>query len=308
MKSAERTGVCILNWNSSAVLIDCIAAVSRAFAERCFELVVVDNASSDDSIRLLQERCPGIALIHNKVNLGFAAGNNVGAQYLLDRHCDLLLFVNPDVMLTKTAVDALIGALHEHECVGCVGGDAGQGSGVCRNRPTALQEIVLYGPLKALPFAERLWAEHTAPIREYDGVCETYAIGGACMLFRSRAFEEISGFDEATFLYAEEFIIAERLISAGWRTLYVPAAKYPHIGGHSTGKIFFRRRLHFIRSEHYFLTRYCGWSALAGGLLIAYRYVEWLPYVTLGWCMSRGRALLKHHGQRAGQEHSRYSD
>lgn len=301
MNPTERTGVCILSWNSGAVLPQCVAAVQEAFTDRCCEIVVVDNASSDDTVRLFKQACPDTALIENPTNVGFAAGNNVGARYLLDRGCDLLLFLNPDVILTKNSVGHLVRALQEHERVGCAGGDAGQWRGACRNRPTALQEIVLYGPLRSLPFAERLWLQHTEPLREYDGVFETYAIGGACMLFRSRAFREIGGFDEGTFLYAEEFIIAERLISAGWRTLFVPAATFFHPGGHSTGKIFFRRRLHFIRSERYYLTRYLGWSSFAGNLLMVYRYAEWLPYLTLSWCVARTRAMLRRGRQVPGE-------
>ncbi len=183
--------------------------------------MVVDNASSDNSTEAAAARYPQISVLRNTENLGYAKGNNVGLRHLIERGCDLLLVLNPDAIINRETVPAMAAALKQNAHAGCCGAIQESTAGVsrmsCRTKPTPVQVAILYGPLHAsrrAPFARTIFVD-ALPLS--DGA-EVYAVSGACMLMRRGAFEEAGGFDEATFLYFEEFILAERLSAKGWST------------------------------------------------------------------------------------------
>jgi GT2 family glycosyltransferase len=117
-----------------------------------------------------------------------------------------------------------------------------------------------------------------------------YAVCGACIAFRAEAFREIGGFDENTFLFEEEFIIAERLLMKGWVTVVTTSSRYFHLEGLSTVQTPYRRRLHFFRSENYLLRRYYGWNRAACALMRAYRFAE-LGAFCLYWPLTKAKRL-----------------
>ena len=126
---------------------------------------------------------------------------------------------------------------------------------------------------------------HILDPKDLPDSAEVYAVSGACIAFRSEAFVDIGGFDENTFLYEEEFIIAERLISGGWNTVLSKRANYGHVEALSSDRIPYRRRLYFIASEQYFLRHYYRWNWLALRLIQGIRYIEWCIYA-LRWSLT----------------------
>lgn len=289
-------GVCILSWNSAANLISCIEGIDAQQIPAKTITVVVDNASSDNSVRRVRERYPQLHVIENSSNKGYAAGNNVGARFLLNRGCHFLVFLNPDVVLQNDSLEKLIAALDLPSRSGCAGGvpvtPLGKFNAAARTRPSALEKIVIYGPLRRVPVLMNHCRRHLISHEFLRDGEEIYAAYGACIAFRSEAFREMGLFDEHTFLYEEEFITAERLQRKGWRTVLCTDARYSHVVGASTSLIPYRRRLHFIASEQYLVSKYYGypfWGRLA---LRAYRSAEWLFYVVHAWS-SRNRAFLR---------------
>jgi GT2 family glycosyltransferase len=282
MSYAFKLGICILNWNSGPMLSKCVDRIRRANRNREHHIVVVDNHSSDESIALLRNNFPDTSILQNSKNLGFAKGNNLGARYLLSLGCDALHFVNPDVLINEESCSALLETLNRIPRAGCVGGVAFNNEGisrmVARTRPTPLEKLILYGPLHRIPGLEKYHGRH---FLDPETLCDgqsVYAITGACFLFRAAAFEEIGGFDESTFLYEEEFIIAERLKRLGWLVVLCKACIYFHREAQSTDLMPYRRRLHFIQSEQYLLRYYYAWPSVRRHLLRLVRYVEWGVY------------------------------
>lgn len=280
-------GICVLNWNAGTMLTECLRSIETASSNIPSRIVVVDNCSSDNSIALALHQFPSLQVIRNTSNLGYPAGNNVGALALLAEECNFLMFVNPDVVLDSRAIAAMLHCLLQNPQAGCAGGVPAESKGMsiaARTRPSILEKIVLYGPLHRLPFLRNKCADHVITVERLRAEAMVYAVLGACMVFRSNAFCEIGGFDDNTFLYEEEFIVAEKLRVHGWKSVVATEARYGHAVGLSTDQIPYRRRLHFIRSEQYLLRRYYGWNPLGAGLLRLYRYLEWVGYALGLFC------------------------
>ena len=259
-----RIGVCVLNWNAGEMLQRCVDAVVVSLASLPHEVVIVDNASSDGSTEAATERYPEISVLRNTENVGYAKGNNVGLRHLIERGCELLLVLNPDAIINRETVPAMAAALKQSSHAGCCGGIQEGTLGIsrmsCRTKPTPAQVAILYGPLARLS-SQPFRANHFVDAIPLPDGAEVYAVSGACMLMRRTAFEEAGGFDEATFLYCEEFILAERLSAKGWSTVVSNRARYFHVEAHCTDQIATLRRVHFIRSEQYLLKFYFRWSA-----------------------------------------------
>ena len=278
-------GVCVLNWNSGRTLATCLRNLESALASFRHQVVVVDNRSSDDSIALVRGQFANVNLIENEFNSGYARGNNVGANYLLDKKCDLLMFLNPDVTLKGDSIANLIQTLLARPDAGCVGGVPFAASGeelvAARTRPSFLEKLVMYGALHHIRPLEARCRKHFVNSRRVGEGELVYAACGACLLFRSTAFVQAGGFDEHTFLYEEEMIIAERLKACGWKVALCTTATYRHVGGHVTGRIPYRRRLYLISSENYLLRRYYNWNPTLCEALRLYRYAEWIGYAAV---------------------------
>jgi GT2 family glycosyltransferase len=276
-----KLGICILNWNAGAVLTDCVENLLEASKSFERELVVVDNNSSDASVAQLSARFPEVQVIANHSNLGYARGNNIGARHLLDRGCDLLLFANPDVIVSESALHALLRTLRNTPDAGCCGGLPMNSKGVsraaCRTKPSLFEKLVLYSPLSYIPITRPLRRRHYLNPDSLSDGSPVFAVSGAMVLFRAAAFQQIGGFDEATFLYEEELIAAEGLAAAGWKTLVATSCRYFHWEAHSSRHMPYRRRLHFIRSEQYLLRRYYRLNESWLFLWRVYRHLESVP-------------------------------
>lgn len=266
-------GVCILNWNAGNLLRQCLEAASTHLAGVPHQIVVVDNASTDSSCDGLEREFPNVSVIRNPTNVGFAKGNNIGARTLIDRGSGSILFLNPDVSIGPHTVPAMMSTLAHDPKAGCCGGLPENRRGVsrmaCRTRPTPMQALVLYGVLDRLPIFRPLRARHFLGHESLSDGAPIHAVSGACMLVRAEAFQAVDGFDEATFLYAEEFILSERLGAKGWQVVISTQARYFHHEGWSTNQIPNLRRVYFIQSEQHLIKTYYRWP-------VAIRVLFWL--------------------------------
>jgi GT2 family glycosyltransferase len=288
-----RLGVCVLNWASGPALVACVRRIHSVCKGSLTHLVIVDNASSDNSVALLRAEFPKATIIENPANLGYAAGNNVGARHLMALGCEFLVFLNPDVLIADQVLESLVETLVSRPRAGCSGGvpltASGEPTVVARNRPSWLEKIVVYGPLRRIPLLERLCRRHFVSANDLVDGASVYAVCGACIAFRTAIFNEIAGFDEHTFLYEEEFITAERLRKRGLEVVVSTKARYTHFEALSTEKMPYRRKLYFYASESYLLRRYYQWNPLFCGLLRLYRYLEWAASVPCWWAVRRFR-------------------
>jgi N-acetylglucosaminyl-diphospho-decaprenol L-rhamnosyltransferase len=295
-----KVGICFLTYNSEDFIAHAVSCAKVALAGLAGEIVVVDNASRDRSVAELLESHPGVHIIRNARNVGYAAGHNIGAGYLLEKECDILAFLNPDAFLKPDTLRRMAAALSETPGAGCVGAVMDHGEGTSartfRNKPGFLELLVVDGLTRYLPIArglmkgllQRLIERRYVPVDRTVGVQEVYAVAGPCIMFPATSFRAIGGFDEGTFLFMEELIVSERLRRIGQRVIGAPQAVYVHPVDGSTGRYRWRSAYYYIRSERHAITEYFGWPAWKTNLLTGLHSVE-LPFYVL--LLLAGRTL-----------------
>lgn len=237
-RRSEKTGahcnvsVVIVNYNAGEILLECIASAQQ----QAEQIIVVDNASTDNSIAALKNAYPAIRLICNERNLGFAAACNMGAQITEGEH---VLFLNPDCILEPNAVSILVRAVNSAPDVSMVGGlltdpDGTEQSGGRRAVPTPWRSFVRAFGFNALGnLYPRLFSDfalHKQPLPDHP--IEVEAISGACMLARHDALEDVGLLDEGYFMHCEDLDWCMRFRQKGWRILFVPDARMIHHKGH----------------------------------------------------------------------------
>jgi GT2 family glycosyltransferase len=216
----SRLSVILLNYNGAPDTIDCIESLHRS-SFKDFEVVVVDNASSDDSVDLLKARCPDVTLLVNNRNLGFAGGNNVGIRYALKRGSEFVLLLNNDTTADPDALQTLLKTMGENSAAGIIGGKI-----YYSDRPNVIWFAGGYFN------ANSGFGDHYGKSEEdrgqYDKVRECDFITGCCMLIRRDVCQKIGFLDESYFLYYEDADFCTRARRAGYSVLYQPAAVIYH--------------------------------------------------------------------------------
>jgi N-acetylglucosaminyl-diphospho-decaprenol L-rhamnosyltransferase len=238
--TAPSVSIVIVNFNTGEYLARCLDTLAAGVAPLEYEVIVVDNASTDDSATVVGDHAPRAQLIRNALNAGFGRAVNQGVART---RAKLVLLVNPDCELHPGAVALLVDELLVHDDCAVAGPDAlnpdGSSQGNARGDPNLLTGLFGRATLltRAFPHLPRVTRNIVVPSHVPKGATsvEVDWISGACLLLRKAAFEAVGGFDERYFLYWEDADLGRRLRRAGYRIRYVPAAKVVHaIGGSST--------------------------------------------------------------------------
>jgi len=226
------------------------------------EIWVVDNASIDGSPAAIRNEFSQVRLIENNQNVGFGAANN---QAMKLASGDFFLLVNSDCFLKPGAVRVLLDYLDVHPDVGVVGPRIENTDGSLQ-----LSSFRFQSPLRA-------WLENLGVSRLYshDSCLGNYYrwahnsdrivdyVIGACMLVRRKAYEEVGGFDEKFFLYAEESDWQRRMTDRSWKVAFTPTALVTHLAGASTpADKSLKRNNFFYRGLDYYHWKYYGYLGL----------------------------------------------
>ena len=221
--------VVILNYNVSNYLELCLSSVKRAISGIPAEIIIVDNASTDNSLDMLSRKHPELSVIKNSDNFGFAKGNNQGVANAKGKYICIL---NPDTVLPEDCFETLLAFAEKQTDMGAIGPQLIDGSGNFlpeskRNLPTppvALTKILS---------SDRHYYNHQIGVED---VGETTVLVGAFMFIKRKVYENFGGFDEDYFMYGEDIDLSYRLNKAGLSNLYYGALKMIHFKGESTLK------------------------------------------------------------------------
>jgi len=223
-RAACRVRVIVLNWNGRRWLDGCLGALRRQ--QGCaFEVLVVDNASSDGSAAIVRERCPECQLIALDTNIGFAAGNNAGAR---GATAPYLVFLNNDTEVEPGWLAALVAAADRDPQVGLVTSHV-----VYMDHPDVIDSAG-DGYLQCGGGYKRRHGQRVDPQaadREVFGAC------GAAFLIRRDLFERLGGFDEDFFMVYEDVDLSYRARLTGSRVVFASGALVRHAGSASLGRI-----------------------------------------------------------------------
>ena len=222
----------ILNYNDASTVLELINEIGGYQA--LDRIVIVDNASTDDSWEVLQTlktKYAHVDLLRSEKNGGYGAGNNLGVRHAVNVNgADYVLIANPDVKFSEACVKRLAGVLSRHEELAVA---------------TALMEDAAFGTQKNGWKIHGFWGELFAmgpicrrllkkrlnyPEKYFEGKKAVYvdAVHGSMLMVDGKKFLEAGGYDEGIFLYQEETVLASRLKNRGYKSLLVLDQKYRH--------------------------------------------------------------------------------
>jgi len=247
--------IIIINWNTRQLLVECIHSLYQTLSGLTFDIWVVDNASTDDSVAAVRENFPAANIIANTANVGFACGNN---QAMAQCEGRTMLLFNSDAVATPGSIQALVGLADSQPRAGIVGAHLLNTDGTFQASHTPFPN--LWQEFLILSGAGRLWMGRVYPSHGPEEDKGPQAVGyveGACLLVRREAYQQVGGLDEGYFMYTEEVDWCYAMKRAGWQVWYHPQAKIVHHGGASSrhrrtqreGDLY-RSRVRFFRKNY----------------------------------------------------------
>lgn len=212
----------ILNWKRPDLTLACLESVAALdYPRECLHVIVVDNASGDNSVALIRESFPQVSILSNAENLGFAGGNNVGIDFSMEQGADYILLLNNDTAVAPDLIARLVAVGESDSAIGIV-------------TPT----ILYYDD------PERIWCagaaidwrmgttQHLRSGLWFDIACgdveDVDFANGCAICVKRSAIEQCGNMDSRFFLYFEETDWCVRIRQAGFRCVLVPCAKVWH--------------------------------------------------------------------------------
>lgn len=255
--------IIIVNWNVRPLLERCLESIFKETKGLNYEIIVVDNASTDSSVEYLSGeshllKSMTLKKIFNKTNLGFAKANN---QALKIAEGEFILFLNPDTEILEQGIIKALKFMRENKDCGIMGcqlidaNDKIQSS--VRNFPNFLAQILIFLKLhhffpKLLPLKKYFLSDF-----DYDKEQEVEQVMGAFLMTRRKIIDAIGGFDENFFLWFEEVDFCKRVKEAGWRVIYNPNIKIRHYGAQSFRQVLsYQKQKNYNQSSIYFFKKH----------------------------------------------------
>lgn len=235
--------IIIINWNGKDDTLECLESLS-GIRYKNFDVIVVDNGSTDGSQEIIRNNYPRVKLIQNDENKGFSEANNIGASY---SNADYYLFLNNDTTVDKNLLKELVRAGEEDPMIGAL-----------------CPKIYMYSKKDHFWYAGAIFKRHSTVHRgfnkkdvgQYDEIEDTGFLSGCAFFIKKSVADKVGLFDEQLFIYLEDVDLSIRIQKAGYRTVYVPEAVLWHKESASTKKMseFFRylgeRNIMIIAMKH----------------------------------------------------------
>jgi GT2 family glycosyltransferase len=223
--------IIIVSYNVLDYLQNCLKSIHDSKPQCTYEIIVVDNASNDQSREVILSTFPGVHWLQNSANIGFAAANNQAIQVSKGEYIWLL---NPDTQVQPGALDALKQAADNDPRIAACGSKLINPDGTlqisCYPFPTLGNEFLRMFHLEK--FSSR--AHYPMDRWQTQTLYPVDNLQGASLLLRKSALNEVGVLDESFFVYTEEVDLNYRLKKAGWRNCWVPGSVVIHYGGQST--------------------------------------------------------------------------
>ena len=221
-----KIAVVILNWNGKKFLEKFLQNVIE-YSEHVAEVIVADNASTDDSVDFLKQNFPQIRLIQNAENGGFSKGYNDALKHV---EADYLVLLNSDIEVTENWIQPVIDVMESDQTIA-----------VCQPKIRSYDDREKFEYAGAAggfidrfgyPFCRgRVFETIETDQKQYDDVCEIFWATGAAMFVKASVYNEFGGLDEDFFAHMEEIDFCWRVKNAGYKIMYCPNSTVFHIGG-----------------------------------------------------------------------------
>lgn len=246
--------IVIVNYNAGKMLKDCVDSIYRESLDTPFDVWVVDNDSRDDSIDTIKQSHPSVRIIENKINVGFAAANNIA---LSKSKSDYFLLLNPDTFIRDNAIEKVVGFMNKNSDVGIAGCrvlnvDETLQLACRRSIPTPGVAFFRLSGLSKLFPNSKIMATYNLTYLDPDQANEVDAVSGAFLIIRKKVVDKIGLLDEKFFMYGEELDWCFRAKKAGWKVMYYPEAEIIHYKGECSKFNSRKAAIEFYRSMYLF--------------------------------------------------------
>ncbi len=218
--------VVIVTWNGRDCIGRCLDSLAGAVAERSFETIVVDNASTDDTVAFLRNHYPQVQVIESPTNLGYARGAQLGVERAAG---EFVVVMNPDLVLGPGALDHLAQVLETRPQAVWVGPKIVDTNGQVQSGPFPLCRV--WEPLENTPVAYRFY--HPSRKARHDRLQQCERLSGALMMFRASLLRQMGGLPRSTFLFGEEILLGAKCRAHGYEVWYDPLCFVIHEHGAS---------------------------------------------------------------------------
>lgn len=249
--SSRALSIVIVNYNTREFTAQCLDSIYQSPPSVSFEIVLVDNASSDGSPEYLEANYPQVKLIRSPHNVGIAGGNNLGIKAACGR---FILLLNNDTIVLPGSIDRTVKFLQSHPDAGGVGGNLLNPDGSFQSGhnsfPTLWRLFLITTKIGQRFHSYYPSNPRSAVISEVDWMSTAF------MTFRREALFEIGLVDEQYFIYSDESDLQLRLHQAGWKIYYLPDLETIHFGGKSLNP--WRRRRLVYRGYLLYFTKHRG--------------------------------------------------
>jgi GT2 family glycosyltransferase len=252
--------VIILNYNVRYFLELCVLSVQKAIQNIEAEIIVIDNNSSDDSCAMMKQRFPNIKLIENKENSGFPKGNNIAVK---EAKGEYLCILNPDTVVSEDTFEKILNSqlLTSNSQLGIVGCKLIDGTGNFlpeskRGIPTPWVAFTkIFGLYKVFP-KSTLFNKYYAQDLSENQTGKVDILVGAFMVMKRELYNELEGFDENCFMYADDIDLSYRALLLQKQNYYFHETTVVHYKGESTVKDatymkHFRGFMNFFYQKHF---------------------------------------------------------
>ncbi|MDQ7033390.1 MAG: glycosyltransferase family 2 protein [Anaerolineae bacterium] len=258
--------IIIISYNVEALLSACLdsmiaspVAINKSDTGKpIVEIIVVDSASSDNSVSMVREKYPQVKLFAYEENIGFVKGNNIGFEAAQGRY---LLMLNPDTEVIGDAIPQMIAYLDANPDVGIVGSHT-------LNSDGSHQSTRRRFPTKTLAFFESTWLQSFAPQQMLDnyyveekpneGVYEVDWVQGSALMARRAVYDKIGGLDTGYVMYSEEMDWCKRAKDSGWKVVYLGTATIIHHLGQSSEQVGAHKHIWFQQSKIRYFRKHHG--------------------------------------------------
>ena len=293
--------IIIVNWNVRDLLQRCLLSICHQ-RPIPLEVIVVDSASSDGSVEMVQREFPQVKLVAHAQNLGYARGNNLGMEHATGRY---LMILNPDTEMVGDALSTMVRYLDAHPEVGAIAPQLRYPDGTLqpsrRRFPTLTtafwESTLLHQWFPNNRYARRYHMadeplEASAPSRDEEKPQAVDWLVGAALMMRRATWRQVGPLDEDFFMYFEELDWCRRCQAAGWQRRYLPTARIIHHEGKSSEQVVAARATRFQYSKIRYFTKYHGliWGQTLRLFLLATYGVQ-LVEESLKWLVGHKRPL-----------------
>ena len=244
-KAVPDLSIVLVCWNNKEYLEPCLRSLYESGMRSSFDVVVVDNGSTDGSQVMLRDEFPEVQLIQNESNVGLSRASNQGIRATQGRY---VLLLNNDTLVNGASLDAMVEFMDATPDAGAAGGKLLNSDGSFQAGYadfSSLKEEFLI----ATRLGELIWDGYPSHADD-DQIKVVDWLSSACLLLRRTALEQVGLLDEQYFIYGDEADLQYRLKQAGWRVYYLPHVTTVHYGGRSMDR--WRRRKMVYRGKMLF--------------------------------------------------------